>query len=367
MADLEFVDQHNMVACLEKTGGNSEFHEIVDFLTSSLIQYALYCSPTIYISYIEQFWNTASSQTVNDEKQIHATVNSKAVVVIEASIRSSLLLNDADGTNGRDYMETEDVVKEGKQSNETEELNKGSGEKGGSTEELVSTAKPKIVSTARPDIDAARQEDSAVKDIEDSSRLERSILTLKPLSTIDPKDKAKVNRQTVTSRLASRGKLQQEEREEYTIKERAKFLAETIVAQRKFKATQRSSEIRSRPPTKSQLRNLMMTYLKNMGGYKHSQLKAKTFAKIQGLYERQKRVIDDFKPMDSDDAVKDSKEADGVNKQEVLEEPNSTKVEVKQEGHEESIRKRPDRRLKMKATKKSKRQKTDVGLEEESN
>ncbi|GJS80965.1 hypothetical protein Tco_0747506 [Tanacetum coccineum] len=100
-----------------------------------------------------------------------------------------------------------------------------------------------------------------------------------------------------------------------------------------------------------------------MGGYKHSQLKAKTFAKIQGLYERQKRVIDDFKPMDSDDAVKDSKEAAGVHK--VLEEPNSTKVEVKQEGHEESIRKRPGKRLKMKAIKKSKRQKTDADLEEE--
>nr|GFA22166.1 hypothetical protein [Tanacetum cinerariifolium] len=59
-------------------------------------------------------------------------------------------------------------------------------------------------------------------------------------------------------------KLQQEEREEYTIEERAKFLAETIAAQRRFRAAQRSAEIRSRPPTKSQLRNLMMTYLKNI-------------------------------------------------------------------------------------------------------
>ncbi|GJY78897.1 hypothetical protein Tco_0484698 [Tanacetum coccineum] len=109
-----------------------------------------------------------------------------------------------------------------------------------------------------------------------------------------------------------------------------------------IRAAQRSAKIRSRPPTKSQLRNLMMTYLKNMGGYKHSQLKAKTFAEIQ-----------------------DSKEAVGVNKQEVLKEPNSTKVEVKQEGHEESIRKRPGRRLKMKATKKYKRQKIDADLEEE--
>ncbi|GJX82714.1 hypothetical protein Tco_0332195 [Tanacetum coccineum] len=64
---------------------------------------------------------------------------------------------------GKDYMETKDVVKEGRQSNETEELNKGSGDKGGSTEELVSTAVPKTVSTARPDVDAARQEDSVVE------------------------------------------------------------------------------------------------------------------------------------------------------------------------------------------------------------
>ncbi|GKA44222.1 hypothetical protein Tco_0736946 [Tanacetum coccineum] len=86
-----------MVTCLEKTDGNAEFHEIVDFLTSSSIHYALTVSPTIYASYIEQFWNTATSQTVNDVKQIHAIVDSKAVVVTEASVRSSLLFNDVDG------------------------------------------------------------------------------------------------------------------------------------------------------------------------------------------------------------------------------------------------------------------------------
>ncbi|GJV59277.1 hypothetical protein Tco_1465377, partial [Tanacetum coccineum] len=156
----------------------------------------------------------AYSQTVNDEKQIHATIDSKAVVVTEASIRSSFLLNDADVTacltneaifqnlaligshskgflkhvqenvkvfrqvtpllinvgaytkhlmvkgrknakpeptldafddldaDGRDYMETEDVVKEGRQSNETEELNKGSGDKRGSTKELSIKKRP---------------------------------------------------------------------------------------------------------------------------------------------------------------------------------------------------------------------------------
>ncbi|GKA43497.1 hypothetical protein Tco_0736221 [Tanacetum coccineum] len=60
-----------------------------------------------------------------------------------------------------------------------------------------------------------------------------------------------------------------------------------------------------------------------------------------------------------------NKKAAGMDEKEALKEPNNTKVEVRQEGNTESIRKRPGRRLKMKATKKSKRQKTDSDLEEE--
>ncbi|GJZ01912.1 hypothetical protein Tco_0519873 [Tanacetum coccineum] len=77
---------------------NTEFHEIVDFLTSSLIHYALTVSPNIYASYTKQFWNTTTSQTVNDVRHIHATIDSKAVVVTEASVRSSFLFNDVNGT-----------------------------------------------------------------------------------------------------------------------------------------------------------------------------------------------------------------------------------------------------------------------------
>ncbi|GJW40036.1 hypothetical protein Tco_0065881 [Tanacetum coccineum] len=97
MADLKFVDQHNMVACLEKTEENAEFHQIVDFLFTCSINYALTVSPTIYASYIEQFWNTATSKTVNSVKQIHAIVDGKAVVISESSVRSDLLFNDEDG------------------------------------------------------------------------------------------------------------------------------------------------------------------------------------------------------------------------------------------------------------------------------
>ncbi|GKC80579.1 putative ribonuclease H-like domain-containing protein [Tanacetum coccineum] len=91
-----FVDQHNMVACLEKSKGNANFHEIVDFFTASFVHYALTISPTIYASYIEQFQNTAHSQTVNDVKQIHATVDGKTVVISESSVRSDFHFNNED-------------------------------------------------------------------------------------------------------------------------------------------------------------------------------------------------------------------------------------------------------------------------------
>ncbi|GJV80839.1 hypothetical protein Tco_1516709 [Tanacetum coccineum] len=81
---------------------------------------------------------------------------------------------------------------------------------------------------------------------------------------------------------------------------RAQFLVETIAAQRKFRAAQRATEIRSKPPTKTQLMNLMMTYLKNTGGYKHSQLNGKTYEEIHELYKRQQKRNHDFIPMDSE-------------------------------------------------------------------
>ncbi|GJY43349.1 hypothetical protein Tco_0431562 [Tanacetum coccineum] len=90
------------------------------------------------------------------------------------------------------------------------------------------------------------------------------------------------------------------EQEKYTIKERARLLAEFFERRKKHLSAERAEAIRHKPPTKIQLRNLMMTYLKNMGGYKHSQLKGKSYEEIQGLYERQQKRIQDFTPTDSE-------------------------------------------------------------------
>ncbi|GJR44879.1 hypothetical protein Tco_1312982 [Tanacetum coccineum] len=70
MASLELCPKHNLVAYLEKTDENIVFYQIMDFLTCNSINYAL---------------------TVN------ATVAGKPVTISEASIRSDLLFDDADG------------------------------------------------------------------------------------------------------------------------------------------------------------------------------------------------------------------------------------------------------------------------------
>nr|GEW78288.1 hypothetical protein [Tanacetum cinerariifolium] len=62
MANLKFVNQHNMVAYLEKRDDNTEFHQTVDFLYSCSITYAL-----------------------------------TAVVILESLVRSDILFDDEDG------------------------------------------------------------------------------------------------------------------------------------------------------------------------------------------------------------------------------------------------------------------------------
>ncbi|GJV30941.1 hypothetical protein Tco_0658406 [Tanacetum coccineum] len=97
MEALKYVDSHNMVAYLEKSTENANFDEIVDFLNANHIRYALTVSPTIYVSYIEQFWSIAKIKTVNNERQMRAKVNGKTIVISESSVRRDLQFNDEDG------------------------------------------------------------------------------------------------------------------------------------------------------------------------------------------------------------------------------------------------------------------------------
>nr|GEV44180.1 hypothetical protein [Tanacetum cinerariifolium] len=98
MANLGFCDAHNMVAYLLKTDRSEGFHQIVNFLNTSHIKYALTENPTIYVSLIQQFWQTTAANTLDTrEVQITVTIDGKVKLVSEASIRRHLKLKESDG------------------------------------------------------------------------------------------------------------------------------------------------------------------------------------------------------------------------------------------------------------------------------
>ncbi|GJT59602.1 hypothetical protein Tco_1003135 [Tanacetum coccineum] len=73
-----------------------------------------------------------------------------------------------------------------------------------------------------------------------------------------------------------------EEQEKYTIEERATLLAEYFERKKKQMAAERAKEIRNKPPTRAQVRNRMITYLKHMEDGSH----------IKKAGKRIKRIID---------------------------------------------------------------------------
>ncbi|GKB39721.1 hypothetical protein Tco_0884663, partial [Tanacetum coccineum] len=154
-------------------------------------------------------------------------------------------------------------------------------------------------------------------------------------------------------------KFQEEEREQFTIEERIKFLHDLIATQRKFLAQQRSKAIKNRPPTKNQLKNQMMAYLKHVGNFKHSDLKTKKFEEIHALYEKIKRSDEDFISIGS---AEDERLIKEMNEKGI---DSSKNESVKEEGKEnEGTKKRKGGHIKMTARKK-KRSQSDVDSDDE--
>nr|GEW66731.1 hypothetical protein [Tanacetum cinerariifolium] len=140
---------------------------------------------------------------------------------------------------------------------------KGSGEKGGSTANQVSTARPEVCTASIP-VNVR----VAFRDVKEPPRLTRSTTTLQPLPTIDPKDKdlaQRINEEelaeldraqkekqkqeeaTIAALTEEFDKIQarldadhelairmiREEQEKYTIRERARLLAEYFKRRKK--------------------------------------------------------------------------------------------------------------------------------------
>nr|GEV78850.1 hypothetical protein [Tanacetum cinerariifolium] len=221
MIDLAFAPQHNMVAYLEKTegghtprsdGGSMTLKELTNLCTT-LSQKVLD---------IEKVKTAQAKEIASLKKRVTKLEQRQSLRILGFHpFRAGMnFVIDEDGDKTEEFnldADTEVIVED-----------KSSGKKGGSTAKTVSTARPNI-STARLDISAARPEVSAgepktpsttttmfddvdvtiddtlvkmksqkakekgvaFKDVDDFARPIRSITTLQPLLTIDPKDKGK--------------------------------------------------------------------------------------------------------------------------------------------------------------------------------
>nr|GEX78045.1 hypothetical protein [Tanacetum cinerariifolium] len=103
-------------------------------------------------------------------------------------------------------------------------------------------------------------------------------------------------------------RLQAREREEFLEEQKARLLVELIEKRKKHFASLRAQEKRNKPPTKTQMKSQMSTYLKHMGEYKQSHLKERSFDEIKKLFDREIKkkqkvdenvepVIDDFEEL----------------------------------------------------------------------
>nr|GEV76946.1 hypothetical protein [Tanacetum cinerariifolium] len=87
-----------------------------------------------------------------------------------------------------------------------------------------------------------------------------------------------------------RAKLHARERKEFSEEQKARL--------KKHFTALRDQEKRSKPPTKTQMKSQMSTYLRHMGGYKQSHLKGRSFDEIKELFDREMTKVNNFIAMD---------------------------------------------------------------------
>ncbi|GKB45819.1 hypothetical protein Tco_0896572 [Tanacetum coccineum] len=96
----------------------------------------------------------------------------------------------------------------------------------------------------------------------------------------------------VDYQLAQR--LQAQEREEFTDEKKARLFVQFLKQRRKHFVAKREEEKRNKPPTQTQQRKIMCTYLENMEGKKPKDLKNKSFDSIQKMFDKAFKRVNTF-------------------------------------------------------------------------
>nr|GEU44820.1 hypothetical protein [Tanacetum cinerariifolium] len=377
--NLKFVDQHNMVASLEKTEENDESHQIVDFLFTCSINYAL-TAPRNHIggADAQTRFETASKKSRDPPLSEVNTSRSRKdrtkhpedlTDFVPPTPHDSPLSRGHTPKSDKGRVETstdkslgKDASKQGRNDDKTDELNltdgadteviikdKGSDKKGGSTADQVSIARPEVsvtsvpvnVSAATPStppttttifcdedltiaqtliklmsekaktkvkvywwkkkLEKVQRRDQGLAQIESDADFAQ-IIYEEELAKLDraQKEKQKQEEATIVVLIEEFNEIQaridadhelavrmtHKEQEKYTIEERARLLAEYFERRKKQLAAERAAAIKNKPPTRTQVKNRMITYLKHMGKYTHQQLKYKTLEELQKLYQK---------------------------------------------------------------------------------
>nr|GEW54589.1 zinc finger, CCHC-type [Tanacetum cinerariifolium] len=348
----------------KKPEGSEGFHQIVDFINTSHIRYALIENPTIYVSLIQQFWQTATASTLdNGEMEIIATIDGK--VKGEGStlpFESYHTPTGAPSTSRphllptpRSSIRQETEVPQPSSPPHTNVANEDAStgvdvRHGGAATTVkklektlkISQARRRakiIVSDAEEDLEDLSKQGRKIDEIDQDYNISLIQHDAKIQGRYDQDmkfnfdfDDAKVDvspasptRRVYTAdditmaetlvyirRSAAKDKeTTSRERNKYSEVDLAKMLVDLINQRKQYFAAQKAKAKRNKPMTQAQQRTYMSNYIKHMGSHKLQQLRGYSFDELKTLFETTMRRVNTFIPMETEDRGRASKLAAG--------------------------------------------------------
>ncbi|GJX22602.1 hypothetical protein Tco_0227047 [Tanacetum coccineum] len=348
------------------------------------IYYALTVSPIVSTSFVEQFWTIAKSRTVNNISYIDATVVGKLVTISKALIRSELLFDDANGIDTLNNQAVFDNIQLMGPSPSTfipDPNPVTSSGNHGEIKDLKAHIK-QLKNKARPVINHHKAWFMASRKVVKSSKGAPSVATHPDWDDLeDTLDEAMdytlAQDEGKTNKVGKKGGSTKSTAQLQCTDKQTEGTADQNEGNR---ATSTAPIITSTPtPTifgdDETIAQVLIIMSQNKQKEKEKGVELRNVEDIERPRPTSTRLLLTLKPLpkidpkdkgkkmiDKEGSAKDerlikemNKKAAGMDKEEVAKEPENNKIK----GLKENIRKISGRRLKMKAPKRSKRQKTD--------